>query len=73
MRYFTFRFLQSRWQIIREITIASTEERDAQVAAWHVLREDELRKSLTGTFARAEWRLLSVVIRPVTDLADALS
>lgn len=68
MRYFTFRFLHSRRHTEREYTLAGTHERDCLTAAWGLLADAERP---TG-YLRDDWRLLSVVIRPVIDLADAL-
>jgi len=71
MRYFTFRFLHSDEHLIHDVKIAGTHEDDARQAAWHCLAAEWEGGSVT--LARAVWRIISVVIAPVTDLADALS
>ncbi len=69
MRYYIFRFFHRATGTTRHVTIASTDEGDARSAAWGCLAGlgDE-----HPTQARREWRLTSVIIRPVVDLAEAL-
>ena len=69
MRYFTFRFLHSGQHMTRDFTVVSTRELEAQTAAWALLRESEPPRRYAGS----EWRIISVVIRPVIDLDSALA
>lgn len=69
MRYFTFRFFHRGTTTAHSITIASTDEGDARAAAWAVLAEHADQHPHQ---VRQDWRLTSVIIRPVVDLVDAL-
>lgn len=70
MRYYTFRFFHRATTTARTVTIASSDEGDARAAAWEILAH---MADQHPRHVRLDWRLTSVIIRPVVDLADALT
>jgi len=62
IRHYTFRFLNREANTMRSIRLSSSHEEDARTAAWGLL-------GTVDADARLTWRMTSVVIAPVLDLA----